>query len=449
MWASLRNRIALVATGVTFVVLVLVAALLVQNQQRTLDAAVDAALASEIDNLQRDLAINFGRGSRRQRPQVVSLEQLRRFAQSSNNNFQWIGEDGAVILGVGGFNTQIPILTGDRLQDDSGTYLTISDLENKRFRVVSSPVGEGTLVVGYSLADVDEAQRSLTRTLMFTLPALALLLGLLIWFFVGRALAPVERMRREVDGISAQDLDWRVSTPRTTELSSLASTMNRMLGRIQDSLTKQQRFVSDASHELRSPLTGIRGQLEVNIAHPDAPGREESEREMLEETIRMQSLVEDLLALARSDHGHQHVPMGLVDLDDVVNDEVRRQRRSSDKTINARLEPVQVVGNSDQLTRVVRNLIDNANRHAVAAIEVNVVDRGGIAHLHVSDDGPGVPENMRSGIFERFTRSDEARDRDSGGSGLGLSICQTIVDAHGGSIALEPPSRFVVELPVP
>lgn len=434
------------ATGVTFLVLLAVAALLVQNQQRTLDAAVDAALASEIDNLQRDLAINFGRGNRRPRQQV-SIEQLRRFVQSSNNNFQLIGQDGRVILGVGSFNTEIPILTGERLDDDSGTYLTISDLEDKRFRVVSSPVGDGTLVVGYSLADVDEAQRSLRQTLIFTLPALALLLGLLIWFFVGRALAPVERMRREVDGISARDLDSRVSTPATTELSSLASTMNRMLGRIEDSLAKQQQFVSDASHELRSPLTGIRGQLEVNIAHPEAPGREESEREMLEETIRMQTLVEDLLALARSDQGAQQTPMALVDLDDLVSDEVRRQRRSSDKTINARLEPVQVLGNSHQLTRVVRNLLENANRHAESSIEVSVVDLGDAAHLVVSDDGPGVPEEMRDGIFERFTRSDEARDRDSGGSGLGLAICQTIAHAHDGTIELEPPSRFVVKLP--
>ncbi len=452
IWGSLRNRVALVASGVTLVLLLAVAGLLLLAQQRQLDDAVDTALRAEVADVQRELTITFRTlEGRRARGNVLDAAQLERFVRSSSNNFQLVNRNGNVVLAAGRFSQSIPIVDTEELfsASNDGAFRTVEDSDGNRFRVVSTDVGaQRALVVGYSLADVDEAQRALRRTLAFALPSLAVLLGVLIWFFVGRALAPVEQMRREVDAISAQDLDSRVSTPDTDELSALATTMNSMLSRLEASSTKQQQFVSDASHELRSPLTGIRSQLEVNMAHPDAPGREEAEREILQETIRMQALVEDLLALARSDQGQQHIPMELVDLDDVVLAEVDRQRRLTELSIDTgAVSAAQVTGNTDQLTRLVRNLLTNAVRHGIQRVTVSVGQAGGNVELVVADDGPGVPEQLRAGIFERFTRSEDARDRDSGGSGLGLAICKTIADGHGGSIHLDPPNRFVVTIP--
>jgi signal transduction histidine kinase len=453
LWGSLRNRVALVASGVTLALLIAVAGILLLAQQRQLDDAVDTALRAEVADVQRELTITFARSfdGRRPRPNVLDAAQLERFVRSSSNNFQLVNRNGDVVLAAGRFSRDTSIVEVQELfsPDNDGAFQTVLDSNGTRFRVVSADVGaQRALVVGYSLADVDEAQRALRRTLAIMLPSLAVLLGVLIWFFVGRALAPVDKMRREVDAISARDLDARVSTPDTEELNALATTMNSMLSRLEASSTKQQQFVSDASHELRSPLTGIRSQLEVNIAHPEAPGRDAAEREILQETIRMQALVEDLLALARSDQGQQHIPMELVDLDDVVLAEVDRQRRSTARAIDTgAVSPAQVTGNIDQLTRLTRNLVTNAVRHGVQQVTVSLRQLGGNIELVVADDGPGVPQALRAGIFERFTRSEDARDRDSGGSGLGLAICKTIAEAHGGSIHLEPPNRFVVTLP--
>ncbi len=452
IWGSLRNRIALIATGVTLVLLSLVAAVLLIGQQRQLDAAVDTALRAEIADVQRELTITFQRiDGRRPRGNLIDAVQLERFVRSSPNNFQLVNSNGEVALAAGRFSSDIPVVDPIQLFDGSsgGGFQTVEDSQGQRFRVASTDAGsQRALIVGYSLADVDESQRALRRTLIIVLPSLAVLLGGLIWFFVGRALAPVDQMRREVDAISPRELDARVSTPDTEELSALAHTMNSMLDRLETSAIKQQQFVSDASHELRSPLTGIRGQLEVNLAHPDAPGRDEADREILAETIRMQALIEDLLALARSDQGQQHVIMETIDLDDVVLTEVDRQGRQSDRTIDAsRVEPVQIRGNLDQMTRLTRNLLSNALRHSSQVVSVSIRQAGGNVELVVTDDGDGVPEHLRDGIFERFTRSADARDRDSGGSGLGLAICRTIAEAHGGSIDLELPNRFVVTLP--
>ncbi len=452
IWDSLRNRIAMVATAVTLVLLILVAALLLAAQQRQLDQAVDTALRAEVSDVQRDLTITFRSfDGRRPRANQLDAAQLERFVRNSPNNFQLVTRNGDVALAAGRFSQETPIIDAADLfaANDDGAFQTVADPDGNRFRVVSTDVGaQRALIVGYSLADVDQAQRALRRTLLIVLPSLAVLLGVLIWFFVGRALAPVELMRREVDAISAEELGARVSTPDTEELSALATTMNSMLSRLEASSTKQQQFVSDASHELRSPLTGIRSQMEVNIAHPGAPGRGEAERDILNETIRMQALVEDLLTLARSDQGQQHVPKELLDLDDVVLAEVNRQRRSTTTSIDtAAVSAAQVTGNADQLTRLVRNLVSNALRHSVREVTVSVRQVGGNVQLMVADDGSGVPEALREGIFERFTRSNDARDRDSGGSGLGLAICKTIAEGHEGSIHLEPPNQFVITLP--
>ncbi len=450
-WRSLRARITIVATGVTLVMLLVVAGSLLVAQQRQLDAAVDAALQDSVDDAQLELGVSFRAPRGRSRP--INREALRLLAANS----QLIRANGVVEISTGDLQGRTAIIAPEVLFSGgaTGDFLTVAGQDGERFRVAATPVGNNfALVVGYSMADVDESQRALRRSLLVLLPLLAGLLGLLIWVITGRALQPVESMRSEVDAISSKELHTRLTTPDTTELSKLAATLNSMLDRIQGSVEAQQRFVADASHELRSPLTGIRSQLEVNIAHPRAPGRSGAEQDMLAETIRMQALVEDLLVLARSDQDGVHIPMENVDLDDLVLSEVSSQRNASECSIDAHaVSAAQVMGNADQLRRVVRNVLSNAVRHCEFNVSVSLSESGGLVSLVVEDDGPGVPEHLRERIFERFTRSDEARDRDSGGSGLGLAISRAILENHGGTITLQAAdsrgARFVIKLPVP
>ncbi len=446
---SLRTRITVLATGFTFVVLLLVAGSLIAAQERQLNDAVDAALSDAVTDAQLELGVTFrsGGGSRRG---SISREAVRLLATNS----QLIRADGRVEVASGDLRDVEAILDPEAAFSDelAGQFRTVTSEQDERFRVAATPVGDNfALIIGYSMADVDESQRALRRSLMVILPILAGLLAILLWIVTGRALQPVEAMRREADAISSDELQARLTAPRTEELGRLANTLNAMLGRIQNSVEAQQQFVADASHELRSPLTGIRSQLEVNITHPEVAGRDEAEQEMLAETIRMQALVENLLALARSDQGRQHVAKAWVDLDDVVLSEVAAARHDGIVIDASAVSAAQIIGSADQLRRVVRNLLSNAVRHANSRVEISLAERAAGVFLTVSDDGPGVPIAMRDKIFERFTRSEEARDRDSGGSGLGLAISRTIIEGHGGSLTLDPGltagARFFVHLP--
>jgi signal transduction histidine kinase len=306
-------------------------------------------------------------------------------------------------------------------------------------------------VVADDLADTDEALRRLVGALVVSIPALVAVMGGLIWFVTGRALRPVDALRREVDEITVADLGRRVEVPDSAdELARLATTMNGMLGRLHESVEHQRRFVGDASHELRSPLAGIRSELEVNLAHPDRADWPESGRRVLDETVRLQQLVEQLLVLARGDAAE--ATRVEVDLDDLVLAEAQRLRDSSELFVDLRgVSAARVLGDPIGLAQVVRNLGENAARHARGRIALTVAERPDRVELVVQDDGPGVPASDAERIFERFARVDEARARASGGAGLGLAISRAIVERHGGTLELTTTApegaRFVVCLP--
>jgi signal transduction histidine kinase len=226
--------------------------------------------------------------------------------------------------------------------------------------------------------------------------------------------------------------------------------MNETLDRLEDAVRRQQRFVADASHELRGPLTRIRSELEVDLARPELADPHATQRSILDEAIGLQHLVEDLLQLARSDAGAAEMTSAPVDLDDIVLREARRLRdRGRVLTDTSRVSAVQVTGDRDQLSRAVQNLLENAERHAATTVTVALDEIHGTARLTVTDDGAGIEPAQRERVFERFTRLDDARTRDSGGSGLGLAITRDIVERHGGTIHLAEglATRFVVELP--
>jgi len=316
-----------------------------------------------------------------------------------------------------------------------------------------SPEGRVTVVVARTLESVDESTAVVTRLLVTGLPLLLVVVGVTTWKAVGRALAPVEAMRREVDGISASELHRRVPGPRRSdEIARLAATMNRMLERLAGAHDRQQRFVSDASHELRSPVASIRQHAEVALAHPERTSITDLAGTVLAEDLRVQGLLDDLLLLARADERTLELRRAPVDLDDVVFDEARRFRGIEGLRIDTTaVSAGRVDGDHLSLRRVVRNLADNAARHTEGRVSFGLERHDGWVVLTVDDDGPGVATGDRERIFERFVRLDAARARDGGGSGLGLAIVAELVRAHGGTVAVFSNdvggARFEVRLP--
>ena len=286
---------------------------------------------------------------------------------------------------------------------------------------------------------------------------------------VSRALQPVESIRSDVDAVRQRGGVEQIRVPRTgDEVERLATTMNDMLERLAAADASQRAFMSDASHELRSPLTTIRLLSEM-----DAPYSENADL-IHTEAIRLQNLVDDLLLLTKAADGQLPLRLSELDCDDVVNAEVKRLRKLGHRVETSRLAPARLTADADKLTQVVRNLADNAARHATSAIRLGVgvdgfsssaaVDGSSERQRHqtesgeetcvitVDNDGSPVPVEDREIIFDRFTRLAESRDRDSGGSGLGLAITAAIVEAHHGTVrACEAPDgwcRFEVRLPV-
>jgi signal transduction histidine kinase len=343
---------------------------------------------------------------------------------------------------------------------DPGTWVEVSatPIEDAPFMVVAERAqgdfGEFTVLVARSTDDLAESTGRVSRLLALGGPLLLLVVGLTTWRVVGRALAPVEAIRSEVDSISATELHRRVGDPAgRDEIARLAATMNRMLDRLEAAQSRQRRFVSDASHELRSPVASIRQHAEVALVHPERITTTELAQVVLDEDLRVQHLVEDLLLLARADEGTLASRRQSVDLDDLVFEVATQLRTATGLRIDTTsVSAGRVAGDQAQLRRLLRNLGDNAARHARTKVGFSLGETpAGTVLLRVDDDGPGVPEAERRRIFERFVRLDDARSRDAGGSGLGLAIVAEIAAAHAGTVTADASplggARFEVEVP--
>lgn len=315
---------------------------------------------------------------------------------------------------------------------------------------------ELAVVVGRSTEPVDETLATVAQLLAVSVPLLAGLVALTTWIVVGRALAPVERMRRQVDAVTATTLADRLDEPATgDEISRLARTLNGMLGRLESAQATQRRFISDASHELKSPLATLRQYAELARAHPERVDERELGEVVLEEGGRLERLVQAMLVLARADEGALRPERVDVDLDDLLLADAARVRGAGAIAVDTTgVQATRVRGDAALLAQLARNLVDNAARHARTGIALAVApaaDGSGSAVITVDDDGDGIPPAERDRVFDRFVRLDDARARDTGGSGLGLSIVREIAHAHGGGVRVEDaPSggaRLRVELP--
>jgi signal transduction histidine kinase len=375
---------------------------------------------------------------------------------TGNEHSVAVGEEDLVQVVEGGQVTDASDqLTGrPPLVPESSEVSTLSGLadgEEDRYIVVAAPVsGQDAYVVSArSLESVDAATASTTRLLLIGSVLVIVLVFGLTWVLTGRALRPVEGMRQRAAGITTADLSARLPSPATgDEVARLADTMNALLGRVEHAVVAQRRFVADASHELRSPIATIRILHETAhlSAHPGGPAGLSAD--VLREVTRLEDLVADLLLLARSESR----PPRRVRVDLVAEaTALARQPRRRPVLVEG---PPQawVHGDPRALSRVVRNLLDNADRHASTAVTVRVENTADAVRVSVADDGPGIPEGDRERIFDRFVRLDEARARDDGGSGLGLAIVRQVVSDHGGTVVVEPAgpgATVTVTLPRP
>jgi signal transduction histidine kinase len=434
---SLRLRITAGALAVVIAVFCGAGVLVIGVLERELVAQIDSTLTANTDFIDRSMKSGASLPTR-EGPTDLYV--------------QFVGPDGRVI-GASTAAQGLPVLAGPEVAA-AGRVVTVHAPALGDLRVLAKPVPTNptvTLVVARSAASVSEVRDSMVRLLMVMVGTGSVLLGVVIWAVVGRALRPVDAMRRTVDAISERDLEQRLDDPGTgDELDRLAHTLNDLLGRLEAAVTRERQFVADASHELRTPIAGVRALLETEPADPASMVQVRAEA--LTRLGQLQDLVEELLVLAKTDEVAFDGAARPVDLDELVLGQARQLERTTNLRIDtSQVSGGQVVGRDTELSRVVENLATNAVRHAETAVAFSVRQLDGVVELTVSDDGPGIAVADRARIFERFSTLEDARSPGRGGAGLGLSIASAIVTAHHGSIHADGApgagARFVVRLP--
>ncbi|MFI5493963.1 sensor histidine kinase [Actinoplanes sp. NPDC051859] len=374
---------------------------------------------------------------------------------------QVVNAGGQVLYGSAGADRLVPILyprelTG--LPDGAGTFIPGTRIGfTGQVLVVARAAGPADARVMVLVArPVDELTQSvnlLRTTLLVTFPPLVILLALVAWRVVGAALRPVEALRTGAEEITGGARPGRLPVPDSRdEIHRLAVTLNDMLHRLEAARARQRSFVADAAHELRSPLTNMRTELEVAQRLPDSTDWPELAGDLLTDVHRLSRLVDDLLLLARADDATTRAVRPATEEVELGALLAEVAARYPDVAYAPATGPLWVIGERDALSRVVANLLDNAVRHARSTVRLEVAADGDSHRIAVVDDGPGIPAADRDRVFDRFTRLDDARARDAGGSGLGLAIVRELVRRHDGTVTLRgtvPPPGLHAEVRLP
>jgi two-component system, OmpR family, sensor kinase len=398
----------------------------------------------------------------------VLLPKADAFAGSDINVYVQIADlDGSVISKSTNLGSQKFVVRTDELQDvkAGASIYSIFHINATRLRAYVAPLRNannqvvGVIELAESLREVDTTLATLGARIAGSILAALGIAAIGGAFLARSALAPIDRVSQTARAITlAHDLGKRIETPNTSdEVGRLASTINEMLARIEDLFRVQQRFVADVSHELRSPLTAVRGNLDLlrRGAADDAGAREEGLAAIDSEVARMSRMVADLLMLAQADAG---VPIAKesVELDTLLLDVYRQARMSSDgvKVSLGDEDEAIILGDRDRLKQALLNLVGNAVKYTPSGGEVKLSlekDEEWV-RIAVRDTGIGIAPEHISHLFDRFYRVDKARARDAGGAGLGLSIAKSVVDAHNGRITVESQagkgSKFTIWLPL-
>ena len=449
---GVRGRVTFAASGVLALIMSVGAVALVALVHQSLIANLDAAALTRARDVS---ALAMSSAAQSTLPTLVDgnslVQVVDRFNKVTSASANVVGEP--AILSVS------PSAIGD-------TFLTLQTLpigsDSQPFRVVTHPAtlpgGQGWVYVATSLAPVDAATSALSWFLAAAVPILIVIVALTVRSAVGRSLKPIESIRRQAAAIGS-DPSQRVPVPASRdEVSRLAVTVNHMLDLLEASALKQKRFVGDASHELRSPLATLRAQVDVALNPLTRSDAMATLRSVQVQAVRMSSLIDDLLFLAHSDERRKLDDLDAVDLDEIVIDEFHRLEELGLVAVRlGELQAGRTAGRRRDLARLLRNIGDNAVRHARSTVSVSLTTERGDAVITIANDGIPVPAEDRQRIFDRFTRLDPARARSAatgdGGSGLGLAIAREIASSHGGGITAASPhgyegAAFVVRLPV-
>jgi len=434
---GISARSAFVAATVVFVALGIAGAGLAAILYRTMLSGIDSAAATRVSEISAEVV---ERGAVGLDPALLATDQ--RIVA-----VQVIARDGTVVRRSPSA-PDTPLVA----MNDVGDGIRIGMPEQSspfgriRFsaQTVAGPDDRYTILVGEGSATIASTVWAVVVALAVAAPVVVLVSGVATYVLVHRSMRSVDDIRSRVADITTSDLTERVPVPESRdEIAALAVTMNEMLARIQAGHDAQKRFVGDASHELRSPLTTIISALEVAAAHPEVLNADLATTTLMPEALRMKVLIDDLLLLARADERGLEIGREDVDLDDLAAGEVERLRRDSALEVRADLEPARLTGDPVALSRVLRNLLNNAARHAVSRVVVTVRQGTGFVLLEVADDGPGIEPADRDRVFDRFVRLDSDRSRSAGGTGLGLAIVREIVLAHGGQVSIGGPGTTV------
>ncbi len=446
---GLRSRILALTMPVVLLVAVAIAGVVYLSLGQVLEAsardvarAESAELATEVSLHRIDEVLQGGEGGVENRVAQIVDPRTGEVLASSDPAVQapiadWRVDDGEQRL-----------VTADGIEGlpDGAYVVAVSD-------AVAADDTHYTVLVGVATQVEATALGQSAEFALIGAIGLVALLGAVTTFAVGMALRPVERLRDQVEAISSmgRDAPTQLQVPDgRDELARLAETMNRVLRRLQRADAARRAFVADAGHELRSPLATTNVLIEMLGEDRPAAERRQLAARAEAEVERLTVLVEDLLTLASADERAMVLDTGEVDLDDVVLAETGALRTRG-MPVAVSVEPLRIVGDQARLGRVVRNLLENAERHMESRVRVTLRKEGDDAVLEVDNDGPPVPAEDRDRVFGRFVRLDDSRTRGTGGTGLGLAIVAEVASAHGGTVlATETPEgwcRFAVRIP--
>jgi heavy metal sensor kinase len=348
----------------------------------------------------------------------------------------------------------------------SASYETSSPMHGSAWRTLTFAARDArmqyVIQVAMSLKPVTETLRRLALTLLLSVPLLLAVLTLFGYFFIRSAFQPVRRMVATVRSIRADDLSRRVADVESPdEIGELAATFNATLGRIERAFDEVRQFSSDAAHELKTPLTALRGEMEVALRKDREPAEYRAVLESgLEEAAKLERIVDDLLLLARTDASSSMLMNEPVALDEVVleahEETCMLAERMRVSLVLNKVDQVAIKGNAMLVRRLLVNLIDNGIKYnrpgGTVSVTLELEPGGNEARLVVEDTGIGIPAESLPHLFNRFYRVDKARSRDVGGTGLGLAIVKRMAEAHGGTVAVESKpgvgSKFTIVLSV-
>lgn len=469
---TLRVRIALLAAGLMLGTMIVFGGFLYVSLRFELLRTVDSGLHLSADQLIATIEnengrLVFARGD-------VTGAQL----SSEDDLVRLVTPDGAILDQRG--QADIPVLPQTLVGDGGvftliGGHATTSQQDGEgdsqhgsagAYRIISVPVPLNGQTAAYlqiarSLEQTDAALGTLLALLFISTPVVVALAMVGGYWLAGRTLGPIERLRQEAAAISAHTMAQREALGRhlpDDEVGRLARTFDDMLARLAASFQRQRRFTADASHEMRTPLSIIRGEVDVALEHPRSPDFYVATLQSVQaEVERLSRLVADLLTLSRRDNDQLVLQLEPVDLSEMLDNLIAQFSESAAaSTIQFNVNTphtLVVCGDLDRLLQLFLNLLDNAVAHAPGShVSITATEGEGMAQIMVADTGPGIPAEHLPHIFERFYRVDPARSRARGGSGLGLAIAREIAVAHGGDIEVfSTPgagTTFVVSLPL-